>query len=111
MERITRVVLAHRRLVVIVWLVLFVVGAASAGHTAKRLTIDFSLPGQPGYETGRQIIKAYGNGDIQQPIVVSFTPTTAAAAAPAFTRLQQRVAGVRVVSSPTWVTSDRRTAY
>jgi len=111
MQRLTRFVLAHRRLVMLAWLALLVAGAVTAGHTSKRLTSDFSLPGQPGYETSRQIVRAYGSGDNQQPIVVSFGPTTPAAAADAFARLQQRVPAVRVMSSRAWTTADRQTAY
>ena len=28
----------------------------------SRLTVDFSLPGQPGYETSTKILAEYGNG-------------------------------------------------
>lgn len=39
-----------------------VAGGATAGTTADRLSIDFSLPGQAGYETERQLLETYGNG-------------------------------------------------
>src|SRR5947209_15482113 len=57
---LAKVVLRHRRLVVAVWLVLLVVGAAGAGQVSKRLSFDFSLPGQPGYETAKQITRRVG---------------------------------------------------
>ena len=44
-------VLRHRRLVVLAWAVVLLAGAVAAGRVADRLTFDFSLPGQPGYET------------------------------------------------------------
>ena len=53
--RLSRWVLAHRRLVIAVWLVVFIAGAAGAGSVSKRLSLNFSLPGQPGYETAKQI--------------------------------------------------------
>ena len=60
--RLSRWVLAHRRLVGVVWLVVFIAGAAGAGSVSKRLSLNFSLPGQPGYETAKQIAHTYGNG-------------------------------------------------
>ncbi len=60
--RLSRWVLAHRRLVGVVWLVVFVAGVAGAGSVSKRLSLNFSLPGQPGYETAKQIAHTYGNG-------------------------------------------------
>ncbi len=55
-------VLAHRRIVIAVWVLAFLGGAAGAGQVSKRLSFDFSLPGQPGYETGKKITRLYGNG-------------------------------------------------
>jgi RND superfamily putative drug exporter len=55
-------VLGHRRAVIVAWLVVFVAGAAGASAVSKRLTFDFSLPGQPGYETAKKIDRLYGNG-------------------------------------------------
>ena len=34
----------------------FLAGGALAGTTTERLTVDFSLPGEQGYETERQIV-------------------------------------------------------
>jgi RND superfamily putative drug exporter len=48
MERFARLVLRHRRIVLAVWLVLFLAGGVAAGRLSDRLTFDFSLPGQPG---------------------------------------------------------------
>ncbi len=59
---LARWVLTHRRRVVVVWALLFLAGALGASHVSKRLTFDFSLPGQPGYETARKIDRLYGNG-------------------------------------------------
>jgi RND superfamily putative drug exporter len=49
------------------WAVMFLVGMFASSKTADRLTIDFSLPGQPGYETAVQITEQYGNGGETQP--------------------------------------------
>ena len=55
---LSRWVLAHRRLVIVVWLIVFIAGAAGSGSVSKRLSFDFSLPGQPGYETAKKIAQA-----------------------------------------------------
>ncbi|HVU71330.1 MAG TPA: MMPL family transporter [Mycobacteriales bacterium] len=61
MERFARWVLRHRRSVVAFWVLVFLFGAGyAAGHTSKRLKVDFALPGQPGYETQKQIADIYG---------------------------------------------------
>jgi len=59
-ERFARLVLHHRRLVAAVWVVLFVAGGLAAGPVSKRLSFDFSLPGQPGYTAERQLIDTFG---------------------------------------------------
>ena len=60
MERFAELVLRHRRIVMALWLLLFVGGAAAAGQLGDRLSFDFSLPGQPGYETETQLLDRYG---------------------------------------------------
>ncbi|MGH3686923.1 MAG: MMPL family transporter [Pseudonocardiaceae bacterium] len=60
MERFAEVVLRHRGAVALLWLVLLVGGLVAAGRLSDRLSFDFSLPGQPGYETEQQLIASYG---------------------------------------------------
>jgi RND superfamily putative drug exporter len=67
--RLARLVLRHRRIVIVAWLVLLVAGGMAAGQVSKRLSFDFSLPGQPGYETAAQIIHTYGNGGDSPPSI------------------------------------------
>ena len=55
MRRWARFVLTHRRWVVLFWLLVMVGGAVAAGQVSKRLTVEFSLPGQPGTRTAQQI--------------------------------------------------------
>ena len=71
MQRFAEFVLRHRRVVAGLWLVLFVAGAASAGRVGDRLSFDFSLPGQPGYETEQQLNATYGvsSEDTLVPVV------------------------------------------
>jgi RND superfamily putative drug exporter len=71
--RLARFVLAHRRVVIAGWLVVLLAGAAGASHVSKRLQLDFSLPGQPGYETARRIVAVYGNGGIIPPAIAVIT--------------------------------------
>lgn len=53
-------VLRHRLWVGIGWVILFVAGIAAAGPATNRLTFDFSLPGQPGYQAEQKLIKTFG---------------------------------------------------
>jgi putative drug exporter of the RND superfamily len=71
--RLARFVLAHRRLVLLVWVLLLPAGIYGASHVSKRLSTDFSLPGQPGYETAKKITHLYGNGGDTSPTVVLVT--------------------------------------
>ncbi len=60
MERFVRVVLQHRRVVAATWLVLFLAGGVAAGQLSDRLTLDFSLPGQPGDDAEKVLTSEYG---------------------------------------------------
>src|SRR5439155_26368536 len=46
MRRIAELVLRHRKLVVVAWLLVVVAGMALTQKTNNRLVVDFSLPGQ-----------------------------------------------------------------
>ncbi len=48
-------------------------GAATAGTTTERLTVDFSLPGQQGYETEQKLLATYGNGPDEGTTIVTVT--------------------------------------
>lgn len=111
--RLATFVLRHRRVVVATWLVCFVAGGAVAGTVSKRLTFDFSLPGQPGYETAARVIHIYGNGGDQAPDIAVITvpagTTVWADARPiaaAFNEVRRRQPTLRVVDLA--VTGDHR---
>ncbi len=55
------------------WLLVIVVGGAISSTVSNRLTIDFSLPGQPGTETAAKIKQLFGNGGDTSPYVVTVT--------------------------------------
>ena len=72
MERFTRLVLRHRKLVVLAWVVLVAFGMATSGNLADRWAQDFSIPGEPAYEANTRIQDDLGNGR-QYPIVLVYT--------------------------------------
>jgi putative drug exporter of the RND superfamily len=123
MNALARFVLHHRRRVMLFWALMFVVGVFSAGKATDRLTVDFSLPGQPGYETSTKILHEYGNGAAYQPYIPVVTVpagTTVAAQqakiAAVFDEIERTVAGVRVVDyaqtkDPVFLTKDGRTTF
>jgi putative drug exporter of the RND superfamily len=73
LARLARFVLRHRKAVVAFWLALLVAGFVGAGRVSDRLTFDFALPGEPGYETAKQIERIYGNGGSQAPSILVVT--------------------------------------
>ena len=61
MSGLTRWVLAHKRIVVVSWVLLTVVGIAAAGPASDALSQKFSVPGKEGYETNVAIADRYGH--------------------------------------------------
>ena len=74
MESLTRAVLRHRLLVVLGWLVLMVAGGIAAGPVTDRLTFDFSLPGQPGFEAEQELIATFGTSTADTLVPVITVP-------------------------------------
>ena len=70
MKRLTDLVLRHRLLVALAWLVVAVAGGATAPTTVDRLSFDFALPGQAAYETNQQIIDDFGGGGLNDPLLL-----------------------------------------
>ena len=73
MRRLGEWVLGHRKLVLVGWLLVTIAGMSVVSSVNDRLTVDFSLPGQPGTETASKIIEAYGNGGNTVPFLVTVT--------------------------------------
>jgi putative drug exporter of the RND superfamily len=74
MVGLTRWVLRNKLLVALGWLALTVAGGIAAGPATSAMTQDFgSLPGRPGYETNREILRTYGNGGAADPVVLVVT--------------------------------------
>ena len=102
--RLAAGVLRHRRAVMVLWLIVLLAGGMAAGKVSNRLTLEFSLPGQPGYETAHQIVNLYGNGGETNPdiAVVTVPPGHTVAGdqarlAAAFGRVRAAVPTVRIV--------------
>src|SRR5262245_22845682 len=72
LERLARFVIHHRKLVVISWLVLTLVGGFSASAINKRWLDQFSIPGYSAYEANQRVLKTFGSG-AQPPHVALFT--------------------------------------
>jgi len=118
---LARLVLRHRRAVLVGWLAVFLVGAVAASHVSKRLSFDFSLPGQPGYETSLKIEHLYGTGVQPSVAAVTVPPGSSVRAdepaiAAAFADVRTSVPGLRVVDlgvtgDPRFVTADGRTTF
>src|SRR4051794_32809257 len=72
-RRLGEWVLRHRKLVMLGWLLITIAGVAVTSTVNNRLTVDFSLPGQPGTETAAKIVEAYGNGGNTVPLLVTIT--------------------------------------
>jgi RND superfamily putative drug exporter len=116
-------VLRNRKKVVAFWVVLLVAGVAGAGRVSDRLTFDFALPGEPGYETAQQIERIYGNGgNVAPSILVVTVPggetvrSDADTIASAFARVralqpQLRVVDYAATRDSHFVTRDGRTTY
>jgi putative drug exporter of the RND superfamily len=70
MSSLTRWVLAHKRIVVVTWLVLTIAGVAAAGPATDALEPEFSVPDKEGWETNVAIAERYrGTGGDSAPLV------------------------------------------
>jgi RND superfamily putative drug exporter len=123
MRRWAEFVLAHRKWVVLFWIVVAFVGGSVSGQVAKKVTFDFSLPGQPGSNAAKQINELFGSGGYNAPYLLSVTlPAGQTVAdhqdqvAATFQAVQAKVPQVRVVDQantgdPAFTTKDGRTSY
>ena len=84
MSSLTRWVLAHKRIVVVTWLVLTIAGVAAAGPATDALEPEFSVPDKEGWETNVAIAERYrGTGGDSAPLIPVVTlPRTARSSRP-----------------------------
>jgi RND superfamily putative drug exporter len=125
MRALTGVVLTHKRITVLIWLVLAAAGLGTVSTTTGRLTGSFALPGQPGYETNAKIERIYHNGGLQEPTVATVTlphgqstssPVNATRIARIFNSAASAAGKLRVLDAGTtggsrFSTTNHRTAY
>ncbi|HET7856887.1 MAG TPA: MMPL family transporter [Gaiellaceae bacterium] len=119
LDRLARVVIAHRRLVVGTWLFLIVFGVFSTTRVSSRWLEQFSIPGYSAYEANQRVLKTFGSG-AQAPDVAVFHSsrdvTKMAGVERALARFEQRHPAVRVSSywstgSQAYVSHDRHTTF
>ena len=116
MASLTRWVLAHKRTVVIAWIVLTIAGIAAAGPASDALESEFSVPNKEGWETNQQIARDYGGtgGDTAPLVPVVTLPEGTSVDSPAVQRdldaidrkLGEALPGARIASYAS--TGDRR---
>jgi putative drug exporter of the RND superfamily len=126
MAAVTRWVLAHKRLVVIFWVALTLIGAASAGSATKALKQKFSVPGKEGWVTNEAINRNFrGTGGNTSPLLPVVTlpagttvssPGIAAQLAAVEAQTRRTVPGIRVAGyastrNPGFVSPDGRTTF
>jgi RND superfamily putative drug exporter len=123
---LTRWVLAHKRTVVLTWIVLTIAGVAAAGPATDALDPEFSVPNKEGWETNVEIAKHYrGTGGDTAPLIPVVTlpkgtsadsPTVRADLNKVDRALARALPGSRVASyastgDDTFLSKDGRTTY
>jgi putative drug exporter of the RND superfamily len=123
---LTRWVLAHKRTVVITWIVLTIAGMAAAGPASEALEPEFSVPDKEGWETNVEIANTYfGTGGDTAPLLpVATIPTGESVDSPAVKadlaqldqRLEKALPNSRLASyastgDETFVSDDGRTTF
>ena len=127
MSSLTRWVLAHKRIVAVLWLALTVAGMAAAGPASNALEPEFSVPDKEGWETNVAIAQRYrgtGGGNATPLLPVVTLPQGASIDAPAVqadlkrldARLEQALPRARIASyastgDRTFVSKDGRTTF
>src|SRR6476620_2522485 len=71
MTALAQLVLRRRKLLVVVWILLTLLGAYSANAVSKRWLEQFSIPGFSAYEANQRTLKTFGTG-AQAPLVAVF---------------------------------------
>ena len=125
MAGFTRIILRHKLMVVLFWVVVTVFAAATVSKATSALSFDFSAPGEEGYETNMDIARAYGLDTTSPPIVLVATlpqgqtfdaPDIKQQLTAATDKVSAALPGARVVSyastgDKTFLSGDGRTSY
>jgi putative drug exporter of the RND superfamily len=126
MSQLTRLVLAHKRIVVCFWLALTLVGMASAGSATKALKQKFSVPGKEGWVANQAIAGGFhGTGGNGAPLLPVLTLAPGRSVSSPGVRAQlagleasvrralphSRVAGYASTENSVFVSANRRTTF
>ncbi|HEX6116421.1 MAG TPA: MMPL family transporter [Solirubrobacterales bacterium] len=126
MSALTRWVLAHKKTVVIAWVVLAIAGMAAAGPASEALEAEFSVPDKEGWETNQVIAERYGGtgGDTAPLVPVVTLPEGESVDSPAVKAdlegleadLAEALPGARIASyastgDETFVSDDGTTTF
>jgi putative drug exporter of the RND superfamily len=124
MNSITRFALRHRRLVVLAWITLTVVGVVTVSSATSGLSHGFGTPGTAGYDANAHMLKTFGIDGNEQPTIAILhlpagegmgTPAGQAAAAHTFAAANQAghlaVADYANTHNPKLISSDGRTTW
>jgi RND superfamily putative drug exporter len=105
---LTRWVLAHKRIVVISWILLTIAGIAASGPASRALDQKFSVPKKEGWETNEAIARHYSGtgGDTAPLVTVATLPSGVSVDSPAMksdlaqldARLGKALPGSRIAS-------------
>jgi RND superfamily putative drug exporter len=107
------------------WVVLTLAGALSAAQAGSRLSFTFDLPGQPAFETNASIVRHFGSGGDNPPLVAVVrlpsgrtvdSPGVSGELTDAFTSAARALPGARTASYPLtrdrgFVSADGRTTF
>jgi len=119
MTALARLVLGHKRAIVLLWLALTLVGAWSANAVSSRWLEQFSIPGYSAYEANQRTLKTFGTGE-NAPLVAVFhdkgdvtkvTAVKGAIAAAAKQNPGSRVSSYFSTGSDAYVSRDRHTTF
>jgi putative drug exporter of the RND superfamily len=126
LSSLTRWVLAHKRTVVLTWVVLTIAGIAAAGPATDALDPEFSVPNKEGWETNVAIAQHYrGTGGDTSPLVPvvklpqggrADSPSVRADLAKVDRALEQALPNSRLASyastgDKTFISDDGRTTF
>ena len=114
MRKLTRFVLRHKRLVVLSWVGLTVLGMAASGTV--KFDQRFSVPGKQGWETNQRIERLFGNGGENPPLLAVVNGSDRAHVRTLEEKLSQRfprarIAGYGSTGDRAFVSRDGRTSF
>jgi RND superfamily putative drug exporter len=125
LSTLTGWVLAHKRVVAALWLVITIAGFAAIHPASNALSKQFTVPGREGFETNAKIVQLYGSGGDVAPLVPVVTlprgvsvdsPRVTSELGAAMAKVRAALPGSRVASyasthDRSFVSRDGRTTF